>query len=50
MRIEGRARIPGVWSFLVVIGIPRLLATLRFRRGLDPQDFIFFPEPPHFLE
>ena len=40
----------GEWSFLVVIGILHPLIVLRFGRDLDPQDIVFFPESPHFLE
>ena len=40
----------GEWSFLVVIGILHPLIVLRFGRDLDPQDIVFFPKSPRFLE
>ena len=50
MRPEGWAHLSGEWSFLVVIGILHPLMALRLGRALDPQDIVFFPEPPCFLK
>ena len=50
MRPEGWARLLGEWSFLVVIGILPPLIVLMLGRALDPQDIVFFPEFPYFLE
>ena len=50
MRPEGWARLSGEWSFLVVTGILPLLIVLMLGRALDPQNVVFFPEFPRFLE
>ena len=50
MCLEGWARLSGEWSFLVEIGILPPLIVLTLGRALDPQDIVFFPELPCFLE
>ena len=50
MRLEGWARLSGEWSFLVVTGILPPLIVLMLGKALDPQDIVFFPEFPCFLE
>ena len=50
MRPEGWARLSGEWSFLVVTGILPPLIVLMLGKTLNPQDIVFFPEFPYFLE
>ena len=50
MLLEGWARLSGEWSFLVVTGILPPLIVLMLGKALDPQDIVFFPEFPCFLE
>ena len=50
MCLKGWARLSGEWSFLVVTGILPLLIVLMLGRALDPQDVVFFPKFPRFLE
>ena len=50
MRLEGWARLEGEWRFLVETGILPPLIVLKLGRALDPQDIVFFPELPCFLE
>ena len=50
MRFEGWARLLGEWSSLVETGILPPLIVLMLGRALDPQDVVFFPEFPRFLE
>ena len=50
MRLEGWDHLPGERSFLVVTGILHPLIVLTLGRALDPQDIVFFPKLPCFLE
>ena len=47
---RGWASLSGEWSSLVVTGVLPLLIVLRLGRASDPQDIVFFPEFPYFLE
>ena len=50
MRLEGWAHLSGEWSSLVVTGALPPVIVLRLGRASDPQDIVFFPELPCFLE
>ena len=50
MRLEGWARLSGEWSSLVVTGALPPVIVPRLGRASDPQDIVFFPEFPCFLE
>ena len=47
---EGWARLSGKWRSLVATGVLHPLIVLRLGRASDPQDIVFFPEFPYFLE
>ena len=50
MEPEGWAHLSEEWSFLVMTGVLPPLIVLMLGRALDPQDIVFFPEFPCFLE